>query len=111
MIGALTVTDKSIDGSNKTLYVDEISLVGDSSYPTGGMTGVQAALQAVVKDQRAILAVVNTGANGGYITQWDFANSKLQLFTAGGSAGTALAELANATNVSGTTFKLMVLSK
>jgi hypothetical protein len=75
------------------------------------MTGVQAALDALTGDQRTILDVRSVGANGGYIAVWDFANGKLMLYTAGGSAGTVPAELANATSVAGVTFKLVVYSK
>jgi hypothetical protein len=110
-IGTMTLVEKSIDGPQKVLYVDQITLVGDSSYPTGGMTGVQAALDALTGDQRAILDVRSVSANGGYLLVWDFANSKLMVYTAGGSAGTAPAELANATSLSGVTFKLVVYSK
>ena len=110
-IGTLTVTSQDIEGPNATHFVDEITLVGDSSYPTGGMTGVQAALRAATKDQRQIVDVRPRGPNGGYDLVWDGDNGKLIAFTVGGSAGAVKAELANATNLSGTTFKLLVYSK
>lgn len=109
-IGTMTLTSASVGNTSQTLYADKISMVGDGAYPTGGSTGVQTALRALTKDQRTILAVVGIGANGGYLPVWDAANGKLQLFTVGGNAGVVAAELANATDVSGTTFKLLVLS-
>ncbi len=109
-IGTLTVTASDISSPIATTYIDKITLVGDSSYPTGGMTGVQAALQAQTKDQRQIVDVRSRGPNGGYVPVWDSDNGKLMLYVCGGSAA-VMGELANATNVSGTTFKLLVFSK
>jgi hypothetical protein len=109
-IGALTRDSGDVLSSDQPIFFDSISLVGDNSYPTGGMLGVQAALQAVTKDQRAVLDVRSIGANGGYVPVWDKANGKLMCFSCAG-AGTPMAEVANATNLSGVTFKLLVTSK
>jgi hypothetical protein len=109
-IGAMLITNKLIQGTAQPIYLDEISLVGDNSYPTGGMTGVQAALRALTADQREIADVRSIGPNGGYMPVWDKANGKLLCYVCAGAA-TPPAEVANATNLSAVTFKLLVTSK
>lgn len=111
-IGTLTVVKSPVQGSSAHLLVDSITLVGDSAYPTGGMTGVEAALQAKTKDKRAIIDVRASGLNGGYQVVWDSANKKLLVLNSGdGTANALAAEVANATNLSGVTFALTVLSE
>jgi len=111
-IGTLTVTAQHHVGPQTTIYMDQISLVGDSSYPTGGMTGVQAALRAKTGDQRTILDVRSVGLNGGYSLAWDLANGKLLALNSGGGVAKDLpTEIDNATNLSGVTFLLLVTSK
>ena len=109
-LGTLTVSSRDSAGPNDTLFLDTVSLAGDGAYPTGGSTGLQTALQAVTKDARAIVAVIPVGACGGYVPRWDRANGKLQMFTTVDGGG-ALAEVTDATDLSATTLKLLVLSK
>ncbi len=86
------------------LFVDRISFTGDTSYPTGGTPGFKALLRAKSLDQRGPVAViVESGA--GMRAEYDVDLDKLKIYAAGG------AEVANATNLSGTTFKLVVLSQ
>jgi len=109
-IGTLTRDSADSLSADQPLFIDSISLVGDNSYPTGGMTGVQAALRAKTGDQRTILDVRSIGANGGYMPVWDKANGRLLCYVCAG-ASTPAAEVANATNLSVVTFKLLVTSK
>ena len=111
-IGTMTLAGKDIEGTQKALFVDSITLVGDTSYPTGGMTGVQTALRALTKDQREIIAVFNDGLNGGYMPVWDRTAGKLLMLNSGaGDANSLPTEIANATSLDEVTFKFTVLSK
>lgn len=87
------------------VFIDECTMVGDGAYPTGGSTGFQAAFQAKTLDGRVIDHIEGYGLNGGYAVIWDKANGKL--LTEVKSSGV---ETANATDLSGTTFKLRVFS-
>lgn len=111
-IGTLTLSSQPLMGSASNLLVDRITLVGDGAYPTGGMTGIEAALQAKTKDSRAIIDVRSSGLNGGYPVIWDAANKKLLVMNSGGGAAKDIpTEIDNATNLSGVTFALTILSK
>jgi hypothetical protein len=111
-IGTLTVAANRIKSSSDHLLVDRITLVGDSSYPTGGMTGIEAALQAKTNAANEIIDVRPSGLNGGYVTVWDAANKKLLVLNSGGGAAKDLpTEIDAATNLSGVTFALTIYSK
>jgi hypothetical protein len=111
-IGTLTITKNRAKSSSDHLLVDQVTLVGDSSYPTGGMTGVEAALSAKTGDTREILDVRSSGLNGGYSLVWDAVNKKLLALNSGGGAAKDLpTEIDNATNLSGVTFVLTIISK
>lgn len=85
-------------------FFDRISFTGDTSYPTGGTPGFKALLRAKSLDQRAPIAVI-TEAAGVYQASYDVDADKLVVRDGAG------AEVANTTNLSGTTFKLVVLSQ
>ena len=56
-LGTLTNIAQNILPGGPT-FVDRVTLVGDASYVNGtGTTGLQAALQALRKDKRAIISV------------------------------------------------------
>ena len=109
-IGTLTLVNSFVVAPGQVVYLDEITLVGDGSYPTGGMTGIEAAFQTAVKSGRTVTDVRPIGTSGGYLMEWDKPNKKLKLYTSNGAAPAAFAELANATNLSGTTFRLKIES-
>lgn len=109
-LGALTLTAADKNTSVQNVFVDEISLVGPASYTTGGDSGLKAALQAKTNDQRTPKAVIPIGPNGGYEVRYDLANDKLLVYTSNGAAPAALTEFTSTGNLSGTTFKLLVLS-
>jgi hypothetical protein len=110
-LGVLTLTGKKMDNAGQALYADVVSLVGPASYTTGGDTGLEAALQALTKDSREILAVYDIALNGGYVSRYDYANKKLMHFTSNGAAPAALAQFTSAGNLAGTTFTLLVISR
>jgi hypothetical protein len=104
-IGAITVSKNAIKKASSVLYVQDISFAGDGAYPTGGTAGFQASVRAITGDQREIVVVDDVGAIAGFYAVYDKANDKLKVFVR-----TTGVEVANATDLSGTTFKLCVLA-
>lgn len=107
--GALTLGSQGPQQASSPLFADDVSLVGDAAYPTGGTTGLAALLQAQTKDGRAPFAVI-PGDCGGYFVTYDPSTDKLKVFWCA-AAGSPMAEVTNATNLSGVTFKFTVLSQ
>ena len=108
-IGAVVSVNKDIKAAGEPLFADEITMVGDGSYPTGGSLGLEAAMQAQVGDGREIMAVIDAGPQGGYMTKYDKPNKKLMLFKSNTAA--IPQEEGNATDTSGVTFRFLVLSR
>jgi hypothetical protein len=81
------------------VVIDQVSITGDSSYPTGGSGGL--ANLCGHKNTYALLPTVATGFDVDYIPATDL----LKVYNSGGGgAGTKATEVANATNLSATTF-------
>ena len=108
-LGALVSINKDTKGAGDHIFLDEVTLVGDDSYPTGGSTGMEALLRAQVGDNREILALVDAGPQGGYMTKYDKPNKKLMLFKSNTAA--IPQEEGNATDTSGVTFRFLAISK
>lgn len=84
------------------------TLVGDGSYPTGGSATFSDTLSAALPRTVAVVAVQGYGVAGGvgYWLVYDASADKLMVI----NAGTGL-EVANATDLSGVTFKATVWAK
>jgi hypothetical protein len=111
-IGTVTRVTGGDAGANPATptFTDLISFAGDAAYPTGGTTGFEATFRAVSGLQgRQVLSLVATGACGGYTPRYDEANDTLMVFECGAD-GDPFDEVANATNLSGVTFKVAVTS-
>lgn len=108
-LGTFSRSDKTGQVPAAPTFVDRVSFLGDGSYPTGGTAGFAAKLQALAKDGRAPIAVIGQDC-GGYVPVYDEANDKLKVYKSAGSA-IALAEVANAADLSGTTFNVIVISQ
>jgi len=104
-LGALS--SNVIAAARGPVFIDDVTLVGDSSYPTGGSTGLLAALRALRKDNRTILDVKSNAANGGYHVTYVPSTDLLVVKT--GTTGTDV-EVANATNLSAINFGFLVTS-
>lgn len=85
------------------VFLDAVSFAGDDSYPTGGSAGAKALLQAQIGSDKTPVAVMQQGACGGKRYEYDMANDKLLAYDAAG-------EVSNATDLSGDTVELLVLS-
>lgn len=103
-LGTITITPK-VEKSDAVLYAEYVSIVGDGAYPTGGSTGFTASYTPVLKQGgREILAVIDL-TNGANYLAYNKATDSLQAFVRATGA-----EVANTTNLSGTTFTVLVLS-
>ena len=99
-----TITALEEGAAQGPLFVDRVSIVGDDSYPTGGTTGFQALLRAALGKDRTIVDLRSKpGAN---LLDYDHVNDTLQAFAIADGA-----EVANTTDLSGTTFEVIVISK
>jgi hypothetical protein len=107
-IGAITRADVSGSEPSAPTFHDRISFAGDSSYPSGGTPTFSTLFHALTKDSRKILAVIGQDC-GGYVVTYDETADKLKVWTGAGSA--PLAEVASATNLSATTFVVVVVSQ
>lgn len=115
-LGALTAIATTVSAGGAILnggnaasdpfYHEEVTIVGDGAYPTGGSTGLDTAYQALdsAHQGRTIVAVVSIDTFG-YAVGWDSVNKKLKVYA---SAGT---EQSNAANLSGVTFHLLLISR
>jgi hypothetical protein len=107
---ALTLTlVKSLKSADA--FMDVVSFPGEASYPTGG-SEIDVLFNALMNQGRDILAIVPQRGNG-YSLEYDEATSKLLMFHGdnnNAAAGPAI-EVPNATNLAGSTFKVLVISK
>lgn len=86
-------------------FLDRVTFAGPA-YVTNGVAGFKTALNAITKDSRTPLAVVMQDSAGAYTVGYDQTNDKLKFFSV-----QTHAEVANATDLSGTTFTVLVISK
>lgn len=98
------------------VFHDVVTLVGEASYAAGGSTGLQTKLRALTGAAgRTIKAVIALDGKG-YVLSWDVADSKLKVYRIGALDGNAasagpLTEVADAVDLSGVTFTLLVISE
>ena len=102
-IGAITVASDIAKAASAPLGVAELSFAGDGAYPTGGTANFQAAVRTKMGRAVTVLGCIKSGACGVYTPIYDKVNDKLYVEDAAG------AQVANATDLSATTFKLLVL--
>lgn len=105
-----TLTSVAAENVPGPLFIDRVSMPGDTSYPTSGTLGFLAALRALRKDQRTIISVRAYKADVGYSVGYDPAADLLIVRLEDQTSG-VVAEVANATNLSSHTFLLEIVSK
>jgi hypothetical protein len=89
-------------GANPDLRWIGISVVGPASYVTGGFDPGFPSVGAPV--------LIVGDVQGGFFLQGDYANKKVKVFWCAGS-GAAAVEVTAATNLSGTTFRVVAAWK
>ena len=104
-----TMTSISESAGVGPVFIDDVSFPGSSSYTTNGDTGVAAKLQALRGDSRQPISG-QVYASGGFVAEYDAFNDKLVVYKEADTAG-ALVQVTATTNLSGTTFKMTVVSK
>ena len=105
-----TLIERAQQAHHLQAYFDLISFPGDTAYPTGGTADFEAFVQEALGHNATVLAVIPahslTGATPAvYHVRYDAANDKLLVLDA------ALAEVADTTDLSGTTFQVLVVSQ
>jgi hypothetical protein len=111
MTAALTsVTKVGLHGS-LPINIDEITFVGPTAYPTGGTTGFEAVVSAILgRGGIDVLGIVQIDASG-YVLRYDKANDKLFILYGDNNNASDGPLIENATaDLSGTTFRVLVLS-
>lgn len=104
-IGTLTLVEK-VEASGGPLIVARCNMVGVASYATGGNTGLLAALQALLGRAVDIISVRSEGSNGDDVIEYVHSSDKV--FHRVMSTGL---EVANATDLSATTYGLCIICK
>ena len=104
-IGAMTLGTITAPGNATPIFLDKVSFAGDDAYPTGGTAAFQTTFRAKVKAAREILAIVPQDC-GVYVPSYDKTNDKLKVRAVSNGA-----EVSNGTDLSGTTFDLLVISR
>lgn len=109
-IGAITVVNKTqITGP---LNVDQISFAGDGAYPANGTPGFQALVRTALGKGNVTILYVIAQDCGGYLPVYDNVADKLKVYYADNNNAADGPLIENATaNLSGSTFKITVLSK
>jgi hypothetical protein len=104
-ISAFTLADSPSGGSTSNVFHDRVTFAGDDAYPTGGTAAFAALIKAQTGDNRTPIIII-AGLCGAFLPQYDVANDKLVVRQLSDGA-----EVANTTDLSGTTFNLVVVSK
>jgi hypothetical protein len=109
-LGALTEVDIAGQAPSRPTYLNSFTLVGDDSYPTGGTLNFQAAVRLGTGDQVTLLAVNGYGiAAGGaisHLVRYDKATDALLVYLVATGA-----QIANAVDLSATTFHLTAIGQ
>jgi hypothetical protein len=99
---ALTVAasggQNGMHSSNRMESSSLLSITADTSYPTGGYTGLAASLADYLPAGATITGIMQQSHFSGYHVFWDRANDKLQFYAA---AGTEVPNLTDIHAVSG----------
>ena len=91
--------------SKLRIYSIKVTFGASDNYASNGVS-------ADLKEDRisTLVAVIPTFTDSQHKVEYDKANEKIKLFTVGGSAGAALAELANASNLTNSkVFEFLVI--
>lgn len=106
-LGAATVNVQAGKAPSAPTFIDDISFAGDASYPTGGTAAFQDFIRgaAGIKEGRTIDAVIDIAGQAANMPIYNKATDKLMVFVR-----TTGVEVANTTNLSGVTFRVLVIS-
>lgn len=103
----VTTGAPGIPGQNSAhQLIRVIDVTFDSSYPAGGEP-----IDFTTLGFASVQAVIDAGGltHGGFVYDYDYANSKLLVYWTGAVVSTALAEVTAATNLAAFTVRLVVI--
>lgn len=109
-LGTMTRAAAQSGHTGDKLFYDRVSFLGDDSYPTGGTTGFDALLQALLGDARAVVGVEMEDC-GGFTPVYLPANGGTLKVYRTGAINVAQEEVPNTTDLSATTFNVLVISR
>ena len=110
-LGAITVVkESSADGGS--FRMDLIKFAGDSAYPAGGTPGLEGLFREKMDAGNFDIKGVIPQDCGGYTVGYDPETDKLKVYHADYAAGVAgkLVEVPATTDLSATTFRLLVMT-
>jgi hypothetical protein len=93
--------------ATRVVFMDQVTIVGDSSYATGGYA-MDSFFESLVEQARTIKNVLGHGTNGStkVDVRWDATTAKMLVVST-----TTGAQISNATDLSGYTFYLTIFSE
>jgi hypothetical protein len=107
-LGTMVVVEKS--ASLGPVRYDEIAVPGDGAYPAGGTPGFTALVRTALAVGSVEIIGLMPGDCGGYHAVYDKANDKLKVYR-NGAINVPQVEVTAATDLSATTFRMVVVSK
>lgn len=105
------VVDSKVETPSGPVRFDEIHFPGDGAYPSGGTPGFQALVRAKLgAGSVEVLAVIQVDVSG-YVLRYDRVNDKLMVFEGNYDAADGPLQESSTANLSGVTFRCIVISK
>lgn len=103
---ALVNAEWSEEATPNDFRINIVNFKGDTAYPTGGSTGVAGRLGFAPGRLRALVPI----SHGGYTWDYDTGTDKLKVYQQSAATG-ALTEVPNNANLSGVTFRALVIAE
>lgn len=105
------VKDSLLEAGLGPVRLDEIHFPGDGAYPAGGTPGFEALVRAkLVAGNVDVIAIIQIDASG-YVLRYDKANDKLMVFESDNGGADGPLQQTTTADLSGTTFRVIVLSR
>lgn len=102
--------DSRVSSSPGPVTIDVLTFAGDDNYQTGGTANFEAYVRSALGLGNVDLLGVVPLDCAGHVPVYDKANDTLKVYL-GGGASTALAEVGNGSDLSGTTFNVLVIAR
>lgn len=97
----------NVDGATVEVFVD---ITADSSYPNTGTFSTSGYSLTPAQLGLSEILYIDCGSLNGYVVHYDYANQRLHFFVSAAS-GSKFAEVANLTNLSTVTGRLIAIGK
>jgi hypothetical protein len=97
----------NVDGATVEVFVD---ITGDASYPNTGTFSTSGYTLTPAQLGMSEVLYVDCGSLAGYVVHYDYANQRLHFFQSA-AAGNKFTEVANTTNLSTVTGRMIAIGK